>query len=93
MGVIRVLLVAPFFSPGTTEATATLKPVARTIEMGSVILFAYQTLAAMRENSGDLVSVVKSLRDNPAVAALGCDWLYSVGSSRAWAWMGAVTEI
>lgn len=55
--------------------------------MGSVVLFGYQTLAALRANGWDIVSVLKSVGDNPAVAALGWDCVVSVGSAGAWVWV------
>lgn len=95
VGLIRILLIAPlFFSvTGTPDATASSRPITRTITTtGSAILFGYQTLAALRANSWDVASVLEAVGDNPAVAALGWDCLVSVGSAAAWLWTGGATE-
>ena len=60
---------------------------------GSAVLFAYRSFVALRENSGDVGSVVEAVRDHPGVAALGWDWLFCLGSYGAWGWMGGGAEI
>ena len=59
----------------------------------SAMLFGYRTFAALRENSWDVVNVQETVRDDLAVASLGLDWLYSMGSDGAWVWMGGMTKI
>ena len=87
VGAIRVLLIAPLFFP-PEPPTPSSSLVANTVKISSAVLFAYQTLAALRENGADLVAgVLEGVRDYPAVAALGWDWLFSVGSFGAWACM------
>ena len=55
--------------------------------------FRITDFAALRENNWDVVKVLKIVRDNRAVAALGWDWLFIMRSDGAWVWMGGMIKI
>lgn len=95
VGLIRLLLLAPLFSPVAGRTPDATPVVAKTTATtGSAVLFGYQTLAALRDNSWDVVSVLEAVSENPAVAALGWDCLISVASAAVWIWMdGWMTKV